>query len=169
MLHAIKYIFLIMRSRKDEVRFMVAALRATVSSTTRASRKGNAATLTLLQALASVERARPSELAAALDLHQSTISRQMQLLEEEGFLTLTADSGDRRSCFAALTTEGRKHLEELYAFGLSRFERFVADWSQEEIYTLGHLLTKLEAAKARVAESEEPGRNRVQRGRSWQS
>jgi DNA-binding MarR family transcriptional regulator len=157
-----------MHSRKDEIRFMVAALMATVSSTARASRKGNAATLTLLQALATVERARPSDLAAALDLHQSTISRQLQSLEEEGFLALTADSGDRRSCFAALTARGRRHLEELHAFGLSRFERFVAEWSQEEIHTLGHLLAKLEAAKARVAEGEEPGRNRVQRGRSWQ-
>ena len=149
---------------------MVAALMATVSSSVRASRKGNAATLLLLQALAAVERARPSDLATALDVHQSTISRQLQPLEDEGFIALTVDSDDRRSCFAALTARGRRHLEELHQFGLSRFELFVADWSQEEIRTLGHLLAKLEASKARVAESEQalttPSRTR--RGRSWQ-
>ena len=85
---------------------MVAALMATVSSSVRASRKGNAATLLLLQALAAVERARPSDLATTLDVHQSTISRQLQPLEDEGFIALTVDSGDRRSCFAALTARG---------------------------------------------------------------
>ena len=159
-----------MRSRKDDIRFMVAALMAVLSSTARASKKGNAATLLLLQELATVERARPSDLAAALDVHQSTVSRQMQSLEDDGLITLTADSEDRRSCFAALTARGRKHLEELHAFGLSRFALFVADWSQEEIHTLGALLAKLEASKARVAESEQlsPATSRAQRGRGWQ-
>jgi DNA-binding MarR family transcriptional regulator len=155
-----------MRSRKDEIRFMAAALMATVSSTARASKKGNAATLALLQALNGVERARPSDLAAALDVHQSTISRQMQSLADEGLITLTADSEDRRACFAALTARGRKHLEELHEFGLSRFALFVTGWSQEEIHTLGHLLAKLEASKARAAESERPPQG--QRRRNWQ-
>jgi DNA-binding MarR family transcriptional regulator len=159
-----------MRSRKEDIHFMVAALMATLSSTTHASKKGNAATLVLLQALAAVERARPSDLAAALDVHPSTISRQMQSLEDEGLIALAADSEDRRSCFAALTPRGRKHLAELHEFGLSRFASFVADWSQEEIHTLGVLLAKLEASKVRIAESENPAliRSRVQRGRSWQ-
>jgi DNA-binding MarR family transcriptional regulator len=159
-----------MRSRKDDIRFMVAALMATVSSTARAGKKGYAATLRLLQALAAVDSARPSDLAAALDVHQSTISRQLQSLEDDGLITLTADSEDRRSCFAALSTRGRKHLEELQEFGLSRFALFVADWSQEEIHSLGTLLAKLEASKARIADGEPllPGRNRVQRGRTWQ-
>jgi DNA-binding MarR family transcriptional regulator len=152
-----------MRSRKDDIHFMVAALMATVSSTVRASKKGNAATLLLLQALATVERARPSDLAAALDVHQSTISRQMQSLEDEGLITLTADSEDRRSCFAALTARGRRQLAELHEFGLSRFALFVADWTQEEIHTLGTLLAKLESSKARTAENERvtPSRSRV--------
>jgi DNA-binding MarR family transcriptional regulator len=159
-----------MLSRKDEIRSMVAALMATISSTARASKKGNAATLLLLQALAAAGRARPSDLAAALDVHQSTISRQMQSLEDEGLITLTADSEDRRSCFAALSARGLKHLEELHEFGLSRFALFVADWSQEEIHALGALLAKLEASKARIAESEcvAPSRSRVRRVRNWQ-
>jgi DNA-binding MarR family transcriptional regulator len=159
-----------MRSRKDDIRFMVAALMAAISSTARASKKGNAATLVLLQSLAAIERARPSDLATALEVHPSTVSRQLQSLEEEGLITLTADSEDRRSCFVALTARGRKHLGDLHAFGLSRFELFVADWNQEEIHTLGALLAKLEAAKARVAESDQapPAPSRAQRGRSWQ-
>jgi len=72
--------------------------------------------------------------------------------------------------FDLLTARGRKHLEELHAFGLSRFALFVADWSQEEIHTLGALLAKLEASKARVAGNEQlpPTTSRAQRGRSWQ-
>jgi DNA-binding MarR family transcriptional regulator len=158
-----------MQSRKDDIRFMVAALMAIVSSTTRAGKKGRAATLSLLRAVAAAGSARPSDLAAALDVHQSTVSRQIQSLDEQGLIALTADAEDRRSCFATMTPRGRKHLEELYEFGLSRFELFLSDWSQEEIHTLGKLLAKLEASKTRVVgtEPEPPGRNGA-RQRRWQ-
>jgi DNA-binding MarR family transcriptional regulator len=152
-----------MTNRRDEVRTMVIALMATIASSVRASKKGYAATLSLLHVLATVERARPSDLATALDVHQSTISRQMQSLEEAGLIALTADHVDRRSCFLTLTPKGRKRMQELEEMGLSRFELFVADWSDEEIHTFGHLLAKFEASKARVAEREPQTRTR-----SWQ-
>ena len=143
---------------------MVTALMATVTSTSRNSRKGNAASLRLLQAIASADGARPSDLAAALDVHPSTISRQMQSLEEEELISLSADAEDRRSCALSVTVRGLKRVQELEEFGFSRFELFVADWTEEEISTFARLLEKFEASKVRVAESEQRQRG----GRSWQ-
>lgn len=144
---------------------MVAALMATVTSTSRNSRKGNAATLRLLQAIAAADGARPSDLATALDVHPSTISRQMQSLEEEGLIALSADTEDRRSCALSATVKGLKRIQDLQEFGLSRFELFVADWTEEEIRTFAQLLEKFEVSKARIAASEKGKRER----RSWQA
>lgn len=152
-----------MGTRQDAIRQTVGALFATIASTARAARKGDAAALSSLQALATVERARPSELATVLGVHQSTITRQMQALEEAGFVALAADPEDRRSCFIALTEAGRKHIKKLQDFGLSRFELFLADWTVEEVRTLGRLLAKLETSKALVA-----AREQAQAFRRWQ-
>ena len=144
---------------------MVMALMATVTSTSRAGRRGNAATLALLQALAAMEQARPSDLAAALDVHPSTISRQMQTLEDAGLIALSVDAEDRRSCFLSLTAKGRKRIQEMQEIGLSRFESFVAGWSEEEIRTFARLLEKFERSKAAVAEREQTA---PRKRRSWQ-
>jgi DNA-binding MarR family transcriptional regulator len=143
-----------MPTREHHIRQMVAALMATVSSTARTSKKGNAATLSLLHILAAAPTVRPSDIATALDVHQSTITRQMQSLEKDGYITVTGNSGDRRSCVLALTDAGKKHMQEFEAFGLSRFESFVADWTIEEIQTLAHLLAKFEASKTTAARRE---------------
>jgi DNA-binding MarR family transcriptional regulator len=152
-----------MKPSRDDVQQMVAALVSVNSGMERARRQGDASILVTLQVIAVRGQVRPSDIAAELGVHQSTITRQVRTLEAAGQVTVEADPADRRSCFIALTDAGRREIDRLTEIGLSRFALFVADWDAEEVRTLGRLLAKLERSKAAVSQREQiPG------GRPWQ-
>jgi DNA-binding MarR family transcriptional regulator len=153
-----------MRPTPEDVQELVTALFTVSGGLERARRRiPDAAALALLYAVAARERARPSELAAELGVHQSSVTRQIRVLEDAGRVAVTADPDDRRSCFIALTAAGRAELDRLTQIGLGRFATFVADWDAEDVRTLARLLFKFERSKRAVAEREKrPG------GRRWQ-
>jgi DNA-binding MarR family transcriptional regulator len=142
---------------------MVAALMTVMSGLERARRHGDASTLAALQIVAARGPVRPSDIAAELGVHQSTVTRQVRALEAAGHVAVNADPDDRRSCFITLTDAGRGEIDRLTEIGLSRFALFVDDWEPEDVRTLGRLLTKLEHAKAAVGQRE-PRSD----GRHWQ-
>ena len=152
-----------MKPSRDDVQQMVAALMTLMGGIERARRQGDASTLAVLKVLAMRGSARPSDIAVDLGVHQSTITRQVQTLETGGYVDVTADPVDRRSCFITLTDAGREEVGRLTEIGLSRFAAFVADWDAEEVRTLGRLLAKLERSKAEVNQRE-PRPD----GRRWQ-
>jgi DNA-binding MarR family transcriptional regulator len=118
-------------------------------------RNPQASALTLLQVIATMPDASPTELAAAVSLHQSSITRQVSVLEEAGFVTIAVNPHDRRSCQITLTEAGRAELARLFQIGMSRFSTFVADWDADEVRAFIHLLMKFEASKAGVARREQ--------------
>jgi DNA-binding MarR family transcriptional regulator len=136
----------------------------------------NAAILSVLQALAWAERhhpdrpVRPSDLAAALDVHRSAITRHLQALEQAGHVTVTADSEDGRSWVVGLTDTGRAEVARLTETGMDRFAAFVADWEAADVQTLSRLLMRFERSRAEVAQREpapeRPRRRRPGRSRS---
>ena len=132
-----------MKPKRTDVRQMVEALNAILEGTRRARKHGDAALLSLLQQVAVAGTALPSTLAGELNVHQSTITRQARALGEKGFVAITGNPADGRSCHITLTPAGRKELARLTEFGLSRYELFVTDWSAEEVRSLGRLLHKL--------------------------
>jgi DNA-binding MarR family transcriptional regulator len=148
----------------SDVKRMVTALMATVTSIERAKRRGLASQLTMLQAIASRKRAVPSALSDELGLHQSSITRQVQSLERSGLVKVTANPADGRSCLVELTKAGRAELRQLTKFGLQRFALFVADWDAEEVRTMTRLLHKFESSKAEVA-----SRDPQPPARSWRT
>ena len=117
----------------------------------------------ILQQAAVRGQVRPSELAADLDLYQSSITRQTRVLEDEGYVKVEADPADRRSCLISLTDEGWTEVKRLTKFGLDRFDEFLAEWDAEDVRTLGRLLSRLES-------SVEEAKRRKQKpgGRRWQ-
>jgi DNA-binding MarR family transcriptional regulator len=129
---------------------MAAALTRISAGVERARRRGAASTLALLQLVAAAERIRPSDLATALNVHHSSITRQVQALEDAGHVEVTVDPEDRRSYLVSLTASGAQELHRLVGVGVDRFAFFVADWSTEDVRTLGHLLGKLEESIARA-------------------
>lgn len=119
--------------------------------------------LTILRQAATKGQVRPSEIAAELGVHQSSITRQTRALEDAGHVRLDADPADRRSCLISLTEAGWDEVRELTKVGLDRFAEFLEGWDIEDVRTLGTLLTRLEASVTEAAK-----RTQRPRGRSWQ-
>lgn len=151
------------KASTEDVRAMVTALFVTNAALDRARRqKKGASTLSLLQVVAATPGIRPSEIASAQDVHPSQVTRQVRELENLGYVQVTADTADRRSCRVTLTSAGSDELQSLTEEGLDRFGLFVADWEAEEVRMLTSLLQKLEASKAAVAAQQRPPS-----GRHW--
>lgn len=117
----------------------------------------------ILQQAATKGQVRPSEIAAELSVHQSSIARQTRALEDAGHVAVEADPQDRRSCLISLTDEGWAEVRSLISAGIGRFATFVADWPDQDIHTLATLLVRLEESVAAVRAKE-----RGPSGRRWQ-
>ncbi|MGP0053405.1 MAG: MarR family winged helix-turn-helix transcriptional regulator [Solirubrobacteraceae bacterium] len=144
-----------MQPSRTDVQRMVAALFAMNAGLDRARRRSRgASTLSLLQLLAGGVGLRPSDLAEHLGVHPSLITRQIQELEDAGFVRVSANPDDARSLLVSLTPAGVAEQRCLREVGLDRFARFVAAWTPEEVRTLADLLEKLEQSKAAVAAQE---------------
>ncbi|MGH3794990.1 MAG: MarR family winged helix-turn-helix transcriptional regulator [Pseudonocardiaceae bacterium] len=139
-----------MPPERADVREMAAVLTRISSGVERVRRRGAASTLALLQLVAAAVQVRPSDLAATLDVHHSSVTRQVQALEDTGHVQVTVDPQDRRSYLVSLTDSGAAELRRLVDVGVDRFAFLVADWSAEDVRTLGRLLLKLEDSIART-------------------
>ena len=162
LLNASKYVMIrFMQPSQEDVIQMVGALFGLIGSIQRAQKgNGPANRLALLQMIAAHGQIHPSELAEELDVNQSSITRQVRILENEGNLVVSADPGDLRACIIQLTDAGHNKLNELSTIGLGRFSKFVADWDVEEVRTLTRLLLKLERSKKEVVvRKESPARD----------
>ncbi len=157
-----------MKPSQSDVEDMVGALFTLIAGLDRARRqKPGAAQLSLLQAMSDHPEARPSEIADALHVSASVVTRQVQDLERSGLVAVEPDPVDHRACRVSLTQAGHDESARLQQIGIARFEAFVADWEASEVVTLARLLHKLDAAKSQVVTSEKrsAGRSRwAQRG-----
>ena len=97
--------------------------------------------------------ARPSDVAAAMRLDLSTISRHVQALESDGYLTKVKDPQDGRSYRLKVTTAGRAILAEAAARRAEFFRQATAHWPRKDFGTLVALLTRLAADLKRSADS----------------
>ena len=144
-----------MKPNDEDVQEMVLALFTLMGSIKRATQRSSAASrLAVLQVIAARPGIRPSDVASELDVNQSSVTRQVQVLEAEEQVVVTPDTQDRRACRLDLTDSGWNTLAELNKIGLDRFSNFVADWDVEEVRELTRLLVKLEESKAEVARQE---------------
>lgn len=133
---------------------MVSALMATLGSTERASRKGDANRLMTLYAIGVSPESGPKTISETLGVHPSSATRQIQTLEEEGHVKVSADPEDGRSCRVTLTESGRAEIARLHEIGMQRFANFVATWDAAEVRELARLLEKLESSKAEINAGE---------------
>lgn len=111
-------------------------------------RRPNAGLLRMLQLIATTQPVRTSDLAKELGVHQSSVTRQVQALTEEGKVQVLTDPADRRANTITITEKGRAELATLERVGLQRWMLFTADWAAAEVQTLERLLTKLRASIA---------------------
>jgi DNA-binding MarR family transcriptional regulator len=101
------------------------------------------AAFTVLATLCHGVASRPSELASAVRLDLSTISRHIQTLEAEGYLVKARDSRDGRSCRLKATAAGRAALKKAAARRVELFRRATQHWTPQELRTLIELLSRL--------------------------
>ncbi|QWI73107.1 MarR family transcriptional regulator (plasmid) [Bacillus mycoides] len=84
-----------------------------------------------------------SVIAHAFGVNVSTISRQMQNLKSNGWVTSFSDKKDARVSLVNLTKQG---LDILTATKIKRVETYsdlLSDWTEEDIQTFTTLLSKL--------------------------
>jgi DNA-binding MarR family transcriptional regulator len=85
---------------------------------------------------------RSSDAAHELGLSRAAISRRVAWLETEGLITAAPDPDDGRATLLTLTTDGEQRLRELSRTGLDAVHTIAADFTDEELETLAHLLAR---------------------------
>jgi DNA-binding MarR family transcriptional regulator len=83
------------------------------------------------------------DVAAALDLEHSTVSRLLGEMEDDGLVTRAADTADRRRTTVELTDLGRAVVAD--ATTMTRFfmRLMLSDWPVEDVESLTRLLGRL--------------------------
>jgi DNA-binding MarR family transcriptional regulator len=86
---------------------------------------------------------RPSELASAVRLDLSTVSRHVQTLEDDGYLVKARDPRDGRSCRLKVTAAGRAAIHRARARRAELFRRATSHWPPQDLRTLVAMLNQL--------------------------
>ena len=134
---------------------MVIALFTLNAGLDRARRESpGAGRLSVLQVLTAPGGVRPSDIASTLQVSPSLVTRHVQALEEDGFVSVSRDPADHRSCLVSLTAIGHEELRRLQEVGVARFASFVAGWESSDVVTLTRLLERLEVDKHATAQRE---------------
>lgn len=81
-------------------------------------------------------------LAEEFHLDISTVSRQVRVLEEKGYVYRVPDTLDRRAYFLEVTDLGQKEFNEYKKLRLAKIEGLLKNWSDEECKIFGLLLKK---------------------------
>ena len=102
---------------------------------------------------------RLTELAGLLHTDVSTVSRQMSVLVDLGFVSRGPDPDDGRAQVLSLTPQGESLLRSIRASRDRWLQGLLTDWSTEEIHAfsahLQHLASDLEAGIATTSRRTE--------------
>lgn len=133
-----------MQASKEEVRQLAEAVTTLVEGAYRGmARTFDLTRIGLLRLAASGDPVRPSDAADALDVNPSTITRYARALEDEGFVQVSGDPADRRSCLISATAAGGAELARFAEAGVDVFGGVIQDWSAEDVREFSRLITRL--------------------------
>jgi DNA-binding MarR family transcriptional regulator len=80
------------------------------------------------------------ELAERLEIESPAVTRKVQLLEREGFLSRSPDPSDARAMRLSLTEKGRRSIEKLLVARQEWLEEALEGWSNRDRADLSRLL-----------------------------
>jgi DNA-binding MarR family transcriptional regulator len=89
-------------------------------------------------------------LAQAFGLDPSTITRQVQALEEIGMASRKTDPSDRRASILDLTPEGRTTLDRTRSHRRARLQRALTEWPESDLTEFARLLREFNASLDRL-------------------
>jgi DNA-binding MarR family transcriptional regulator len=98
----------------------------------------------LLAELYSHDGCRQDDLRLAINLDKGTITRAIQGLEEQGFVTRTTDTADRRAVRVHITDKARNLEPKMVELALAWDNTLTGDLTQEERAMLAALLMRVE-------------------------
>jgi DNA-binding MarR family transcriptional regulator len=116
----------------------------------------------LLSRIADQGPIRLSALACSVFLDVSTISRQVQDLEQSGWVVRERDPQDGRASLLRLTPLGQGVLEAGYEQRRRALTRLLADWTDDEQQALAVQLTRLNQAMAAFRAAADPSTDQRQ-------
>jgi DNA-binding MarR family transcriptional regulator len=97
------------------------------------------------------------DLARALRLDASTVTRQITALARQGLVERRANPADARSSLIVLTADGLRAMHEVRAERRRHIEALVRDWDPAGQAVLGAALTRLNASLLEsVSQPEQP-------------
>jgi DNA-binding MarR family transcriptional regulator len=92
-------------------------------------------------------------LANAFGLDPSTITRQVQALEEIGLAVRKTDPTDRRASILDLSDAGRSVLDQTRSHRRARMQLALSDWSDQDRKDFARLLQQFNVSLDRLLES----------------
>ncbi|MGH3579562.1 MAG: MarR family winged helix-turn-helix transcriptional regulator [Mycobacterium sp.] len=114
--------------------------------------------------IAETQPVRITQLADAMEIDRSTVSRQVSELVEAGYVTRLADPEDGRSAFVALTSAGEEAQAGIVSAWRDVLARATADWSVSEIDSTARLLGHLARSVEQLVSSRVPSPVRAEPG-----
>ncbi len=93
-------------------------------------------------------------LATAFGLDPSTITRQVQALEEIGLAARKTDPSDRRASILDLTDTGREVLDSTRGRRRAKLQQALSDWPESDLTDFGRLLKEFNASLDRILVDE---------------
>ncbi len=85
-------------------------------------------------------------LATAFGLDPSTITRQVQALEELGLAARKTDPSDRRASILDLSPAGREAHDQTRSHRRARLQQALGDWPEADLVDFGRLLKEFNAS-----------------------
>jgi DNA-binding MarR family transcriptional regulator len=98
--------------------------------------------------------ARPGDLATALHVVPSVISRTIAPLEQEGLVERKVDPLDARASLLGLTTLGRERLSQVQQVYVRQLRQTFDSWTDEEAEQAVTLLARLDDALSTYSQSD---------------
>ncbi len=100
---------------------------------------------------------RLSDLAAAVELDASTVSRQIKQLEDKGIVERTPDPADGRASLIRISADGHRVMQAAFRRRFERIKAVLEPWSQRDRDLLQTLLVRLAADLREANDLQESG------------
>lgn len=86
---------------------------------------------------------RPGELASRMQVEAPHVSRQVQGLEDAGYVERVPDPGDGRAHLVTVTPKGRDAADRLREVVERMMQDALAQWTQRDVHQLATLLSRM--------------------------
>lgn len=100
---------------------------------------------------------RPADLAAAMHVEPSTVSRHLAQLVADGAVDRTVDPTDGRAYIVTATKRGQQRVEAAVADRVAIFEQVMAEWSDDDLRSFARLIARFSGEfETRLVEGATP-------------